>query len=296
MNLVIGATGILGGAICRQLSAKGLPVRAMVRATSDRAKVDALKSLGASVVVGDLRAPESLRAACQGVSTVITTASSMPFAYRPGENTPEITDRDGYLSLIDAAQRAGVDRLVYTSFPPMPISFPLQDAKRVVEERLRASGLTYTILRPTFCMEVWLSPLVGFDYPNRKATVYGAGVKLMDWISFQDVAHYAAACLDGLAVENATVELGGPEALNPLEVVSIFEQVGAKPFEVQHVPVEALQGQYAAATDPMQKTLAAFTITYAAGLQTKASAKVKSFGLKMKTVREYARSAIGAGS
>ncbi len=295
MKLVVGATGLLGGEICRQLAAKGLPVRALVRATSDPAKVDALKSLGASVVVGDLRVPASLHAACQGVSTVITTASSMPFAYRPGENTPETTDRDGYLSLIDAAQRAGVDRFVYTSFPPMPFSFPLQDAKRVVEERLRASRLNYTILQPTFCMEVWLSPVVGFDYPNRKATVYGAGVKPMDWISFQDVAKYAVACLDGLAAENASVELGGPEALNPLEVVSIFEQVGARAFEVQHVPPEALQGQYAAATDPMQKTLAAFTLTYAAGLQTKASAAVKSFALKLKTVREYARSAVGAG-
>lgn len=296
MNLVVGATGILGGAICRQLVAKGLPVKALVRATSDPAKVDAVKSLGASVVVGDLRAPASLQAACQGVSTVITTASSMPFAYRPGENTPETTDRDGYLSLIDAAQRAGVDRFVYTSFPPMPIAFPLQDAKRAVEERLRASGLAYTILQPTFCMEVWLSPVVGFDYPNRKASVYGAGVKPMDWISFQDVAQYAVGCLDGQPVENATLELGGPDALNPLEVVSIFEQVCAKPFEVQHVPVEALQAQYAAATDPMQKTLAAFGLVYSAGLTTDGNARARAFALKMRTVREYARSAIGAGS
>jgi uncharacterized protein YbjT (DUF2867 family) len=50
-------------------------------------------------------------------------------------------------------------------------SFPLQDAKRAVEAGLRASGLTYTILQPTYFSEVWLGPMVGFDYPNRKASV-----------------------------------------------------------------------------------------------------------------------------
>jgi uncharacterized protein YbjT (DUF2867 family) len=46
MNLVVGATGMLGGEICRRLAARGKPVRALVRATSDPAKVEALQALG----------------------------------------------------------------------------------------------------------------------------------------------------------------------------------------------------------------------------------------------------------
>lgn len=279
---------MVGRQICRLLAANGKPIRALVRATSDQVKVDELKSLGVSVVQGDLRTPESLQAACQGVSAIVATASSMPFAYRPGENTPQTTDQDGYLRLINAAQQAGVEHFIYTSFPPLPASFPLQDAKRAVEDRLRGNGLTYTILQPTFFMEVWLSPAVGFDYPNRKATIYGVGVNRIRWISFQDVAQYAVACLDSPAVKNATLELGGPEALNPLEVVRIFEKAGGKPFEVQHVPVEALQGQFAAATDPMQKSFAAMMISYATAQPIDASATVKSSQIKLKTVREYA--------
>jgi len=98
-------------------------------------------------------------------------------------------------------------------------------------------------------MEVWLSPAVGFDYANRKATIYGTGVNPIRWISFQDVAQFAVASLDNPAARNATLQLGGPDALNPLQVVKIFEKAGGRPFEVQHVPVEALQGQFAAATD-----------------------------------------------
>jgi uncharacterized protein YbjT (DUF2867 family) len=289
MILVVGATGMVGRQVCRLLTTGGKPVRAMVRATSDPAKVDELKRLGASVMQGDLCDPDSIRAACRGVSAVIATASSMPFAYRPGENTPQTTDADGYLCLIDAACEAGAQQFVYTSFPPMATDFPLQDAKRAVEDRLRRCGLAYTILQPTFFMEVWLSPAVGFDYANRKATIYGSGENPISWISFLDVAKFAVACLDNPAARNATLELGGPEALSPLEVVGIFEKAdGAKPFDVQFIPAEALQGQYSGATDPMQKSFAAMMLTLDTTRSIEMESTLKSFPLELKTVREYA--------
>ena len=222
MNLVVGATGMVGTEICRLLAASGRSVKALVRASSDRAKVENLKRLGATVVRGDLRDRLSLKTACDGVNAVISTASSMPFAYAPGENTPQRTDQDGCLSLIDVAREAGVQQFVYTSFPPMAASFPLQDAKRAVEARLRDSGLMHTILRPTYFTEVWLSPAVGFDHANFKATVYGTGENAISWISFLDVAQFAVASLDSVAARNTTLELGGPEGLSPRNVVKVF--------------------------------------------------------------------------
>lgn len=226
MNLIVGATGMVGGEICRLLRATGKPVKALVRASSDPAKVANLKSLGAQIVLGDLRDAASLKAACQGVKAVITTASSMPFTYQPGENTPQITDQEGALNLVAAAKEAGAEQFIYTSFPPMEVSTPLQDAKRAVEYALRGSGLTYTILQPTLFDEVWLSPAVGFDFPNHKASLYGSGENPISWISFLDVAQFAAACLGSPAAGNVTLELGGPEAISPLGVVKIFEQAG----------------------------------------------------------------------
>jgi len=76
MNLVVGATGMVGSEICRLLIAAGKPVRGLVRATSDPAKVDQLKGYGVEVVQGDLRDRASLDAACQGVTAAISTASS----------------------------------------------------------------------------------------------------------------------------------------------------------------------------------------------------------------------------
>ncbi|HEY6784954.1 MAG TPA: NAD(P)H-binding protein, partial [Gemmatimonadales bacterium] len=164
MILVVGSTGLLGSEIVDQLVRSGEQVRAMAWTGDDPAVVEKVRNLGADVVLGDLRDPDSLRAACAGISAVITTASSVPFCYRPGENTPKITDEDGALSLVDVAGKSGVDHFVYISFPVAPAKFPLQDAKRAVEGALPGSGMSYSILRPTFFPEVWLSPEVGFDY------------------------------------------------------------------------------------------------------------------------------------
>lgn len=289
MILVVGATGLVGSEICDQLAAKGKQVRSLVRATADPAKVDRLRALGAEIVVGDLRDAESLKIACRGVNAVINTASALPFNYVPGENTPQTTDQDGVLSLIAAARAAGVQHFVVISFPAVALEFPLQDAKRAVEAGLRGSGLTYTVLQPTFFSEVWLSPGMGFDYPNHKATVYGEGEAPISWISFADVAQFAVATLSNPAARNATLELGGPEPLSPLRVGKIFEKVAGQPFEVTHVPVEALQGQYAAATDPMQKSFAGLMLGYTNGVAIDMRETLKAFPIRLTSVEEYAR-------
>ena len=155
----------------------------MVRATSNPDKVAKLKGYGAEIVQGDLCDRACLDAACKGVSAVITTVSAMPFCYQPG-NTIQTVDLDGVSNLIAAAKDSGVKHFVYTSFSGhMDLDFPLRNAKRAVEKRLRESGMTYTILRPSYFMEVWLSPAVGFDAANAKASIYGDGQNPISWIS-----------------------------------------------------------------------------------------------------------------
>ncbi len=290
MNLIVGATGMVGSEVCRLLSAAGEPTRALIRPTADPVKLEKLKSLGVTLVQGDLRETASLKAACKGVSVVINTASSMPFGYQPGTNTPQITDQAGVLSLVAAAKEAGAKQFIYVSFPPMSAKFPLQDAKRAVEAALRSSGLAYTILQPTYFTEVWLGPAVGFDFSNHKAAIYGNGQNPISWISFQDVAQFAAACVNNPAAHNVTLPLGGPAGISPLEVVKIFEKAGGKPFEVTHVPVEALQAQLAGATDPMQQSFTGLMISYASAEAIVMKAALKTFPLKLRSVEEYAKS------
>jgi uncharacterized protein YbjT (DUF2867 family) len=295
MNLVVGATGILGQEICRQLCATGKPVRALVRASADPAKVEQLSQWGATLVYGDLRNRPSLELACRGVDAVISTVSAMPFAYKPGENDIQNVDVQGMFDLIDAAKTAGVRHFVYTSATGnIKLDAPLPNAKRAVERHLGASGLSYTILRPGYFMEVWISPALGFDAANAKATIYGDGSKPLSWIAVPDIARFAVASLENPAARNAVIELGGPEALTPLQVVAIFEQIGGCKFEVQFVPVDALKAQWEAATDPMQQSFSAIMIGYAGGDPIDMGETLKAFPLQMTTVAEYAERTLKA--
>jgi uncharacterized protein YbjT (DUF2867 family) len=286
MNLIVGATGILGSEICRLLAENRQPMRALIRSTSNPDKVAQLRALEAEVVIGDLKDRRSLDAACRGVTAVISTASST-LSRQEGDSI-ESVDREGQVNLVEAASAAGVKHFVLISFPKVDIDFPLQRAKRAVEDRLQRSGMSYTILQPTFFTEVWLSPALGFDPKNAKAQIYGSGNHKISWISFQDVAKFAVAALDPRLAPNAIIKLGGPEALSPLEAVRLAEEVVGKPIEVQHVPEEALRAQHSGATDSLQQSFAGLMLYCARGDVIEMADTLRTFPIQsLKSVRAH---------
>jgi NADH dehydrogenase len=286
MNLIVGSTGSLGGEICRLLCAQGSAVRALARVASDPAKVARLSGLGAEVARGDLKDRGSLEKACRAADVVISTASST--ASRQEGDSIETVDQQGQLNLIEAAEQAGVKHFVLISFPNVDIDFPLQSAKRAVEERLRRSRMAWTILQSTCFMEVWLGPALGFDPTHGTAQIYGDGKSKTSWISFLDVARFAVAALDNPRARNAVIKLGGPDALSPLEVVRLAEQVTGKTISVQHVPEAALRAQHGAATDSLQKSFAALMLYYARGDAIDMKETLRVLPVQhLKSVREY---------
>lgn len=286
MILVSGATGMLGSEVCRLLADRGMAVRALVRATSNPEQVARLESFGVELVRGDLKDRASLDAACRDARAVISTASST-LSRQEGDSI-ESVDRRGQLSLIDAAAGAGVEHFILISFPHVDIPFPLQTAKRAAEEHLRCSGMTHTILQPTFFAEVWLSPALGFDPAHAKAQIYGAGENRISWISFRDVAECAVAALDNPEAKNTVIRLGGPEALSPAEVVRLAEQAAGRAFDVQYVPEEALRAQYSAASDPLQQTFAGLMLYYAHGDIVDPEETLRPFpGYRPRSIREH---------
>jgi uncharacterized protein YbjT (DUF2867 family) len=292
MIFVAGATGFLGGEVCRRLIERGQSVRGLVRTTSDAMAVDRLGTLGVERVVGDVRDRASLDRACAGVRTVVSTVTTTR-SRQPGDSI-EATDEQGQLNLVAAARDAGVQRFVYVSYSRhLDDDGPLTHAKRTVETALAASEMSYVILRPSYFMEVWLSPVVGFDYPNRQATIYGDGERKISFISLGDVAEFAVRAAVGLEPATTAIELGGPDAISPLEVVRIFEELGAAPFAVQRVPDDALRTQFDAATDSLQKSFAGLMLDYAHGDEIPMSDTLQGFPMPLTTVRDYARSVLG---
>jgi uncharacterized protein YbjT (DUF2867 family) len=290
MILVAGATGLVGSAVCQKLAQRGEKVRALVRATSAQEKLEALRSCGAELCIGDLKDPGSLSRACRGVDAVISTASST--LSRQAGDSIESVDAAGQINLVHAAEGANIGRFVFVSFRrPRGISFPLADAKRKVEEAI--TSLNFTIIQASWFMEVWLSPALGFDYANRTARIYGPGAEPISWVSFRDVAEMCALALRSPAADRRTIEFGGPEALNPLEVVARFEKIGGRPFQLEHVPEQTLRAQFDGAADPMQKTFAGLMLGYVYGDAVDMAPVVKQFGIKLSSVDEYARGVLG---
>ena len=290
MILVAGATGLVGSAVCQKLAGRGEKVRALVRATSAKERLDALRSCGAELCIGDLKDPGSLSSACRGVDAVISTASST--LSRQAGDSIESVDAAGQLNLVNAAKAADIARFVFVSFRrPRAISFPLADAKRQVEEAI--ASLNFTIIQASWFMEVWLSPALGFDYANRTARIYGPGTNPISWVSFRDVAEMCALALRSPAADRRTIEFGGPEALSPLEVVARFEKIGGRPFQLEHVPEQALRAQFDGAADPMQKTFAGLMLGYLYGDAIDMAPVVDQFGITLTSVDEYARGVLG---
>ena len=152
------------------------------------------------MVPGDLRDRASLRAACEGVETVIATATAIG-RLLTGTQTPSIreTDEVGMLSLVDAAEVAHVQRFVYISFPMVKaIGTPMELAKLAVERRLAGSSMRTVILRSDAFQEVHLGAMGRFDVAAGKVALMGRGDSRRRWVATDDVA----ALMASVAVES----------------------------------------------------------------------------------------------
>jgi uncharacterized protein YbjT (DUF2867 family) len=289
MVLVVGATGLLGSAICQKLARRGEKVSALVRESSPQEKLADLEAQGVELRFGDLKDSHSVSAACRGVDAIVSTASST-LSRRAGDSI-ESVDRDGQLNLVSAAKKFGVERFVFVSFRRSPdLPFPLASAKEAVEKAI--ASLNFTIVQAGYFMEVWLSPALGFDYAQRTARIYGAGKAPSSWVAFRDVAEMCAVALRHPAAERTTIEFGGPEALSPLDVVAGFEKIGGGAFQIEHVPEEALRAQFDSATDSMQKTFAGLMLGYARGDSIDMNPVTTKYDIALTSVDDYARSVL----
>lgn len=288
MDLVVGATGFVGQQIALGLRNEGRTVRAVARGGKSHEKAGPLLSAGIEVADADLTRPATLALACAGVDTIVCTATSMPHGREDGLQR---VDREGVLALIGSAEQAGVRHFVYTSYSGnIRVPSPLETAKRDCENRLLAGTMHATILRPSYFMEVWLSPMLGFDAPNVRARMYGTGENKVSYISATDVVAYATAAVKKPPERSAILEMGGPEALSQLDAVRIFERAVGKQFELERIPLDVLEEQHRS-TDPLQKTFAALMIGYAKGDAIPGSAETaKSYGITLHSVSEYATS------
>jgi uncharacterized protein YbjT (DUF2867 family) len=230
--LVVGATGTLGTKITRMLIEQEKPVRCLVRKQSNYGH---LVAVGAQTVIGDLKDPQSLGSACQGIGTVITTANSF---LRNEPDNPQSVDLEGNRNLIDAAKAAGAEQFIFVSAsvadPNSPV--PFLQAKAKTEEYLRTGGMTFTILAPNAFMDFWLANAIGLPAINGQPIyIVGEGRRKHSFISDTDVAKIATASIDNRQAFNQRLVIGGPEPISFLDTIAVYERLLGRKVNVEHV-------------------------------------------------------------
>lgn len=222
--LVVGATGNVGGGLVGKLVGEDADVRGLAR-TEDG--IDAVRAAGCEPALGDLTDSASIEAAFHGVDIAVVVTRGL-------ENQVEMA-----ANAIDAAQRAGVGRIVRSSaFVPEPaLDTILGRQHHEIDQLVRDSGVPYTIVKPTFFMQNILGAAQTVAEDGVMYWPFGDGRAGMTDV--RDVVDVLAAVATSDGHEGATYTLTGPASISMHDVAAALSAALDKPVSYVNVPVEA---------------------------------------------------------
>jgi uncharacterized protein YbjT (DUF2867 family) len=201
--LVYLANGVQGGAVVRAARRRGFRVRALVR---DRRRSRALAALGVELAEGDLRDPNSLRAASRGVAHAV-------FQIPIGAQQDIRAQAANGLSASIACGLTSIIMKLASASRPMPCEEPSFVANAMIEDMVRRSGPPFAIVRPTMYLDNLLKPSA-----RREIVEHGkfappiAEQQEIAWTSADDCADAALTLLEHGAT-GGDHRIAGPESV-----------------------------------------------------------------------------------
>jgi uncharacterized protein YbjT (DUF2867 family) len=277
MILVTGATGLTGSEAVRRLSARGVPVRALVRTESKAATISDLP--GVEIALGDMSQAESLAAPLKGVERALLISSSDP------------TMESVQATFIAAAKKAGVRHIVKLSgiMPGQGSPFRFARMHAEIERVLEASGVAYTHLRAGQFMQT---------YFRQAALIAGKGILPLPMagaatasIDTDDIAEVAARVLTTPGHENKAYPLTGPESLTMEQVAAKLSAAIGRPVHYMDVPPDdAKRATMAAGMPPyMADAIAELFMIRRDGAEAKAWPTIRDvFGFAPRSFDDFA--------
>jgi nucleoside-diphosphate-sugar epimerase len=224
ITLVAGATGNLGGRIASALLARGAAVHALVRAGSDRAKVDALASRGVKVITAELTDPDELTAACAGATCVVSALQGLRDVIV-----------DAQKQLIDAAVAAGVPRFIpsdfSTDFTGLPVGENRNfDLRRELHTYLESAPIAATSIYNGAFPETLTYNVPLLDLKARRVGYWEDPDWRNDFTTMNDTAAFtAAAALDPTTPRALRI---ASFQISPRELAAVALEVTGSPFDL----------------------------------------------------------------
>jgi uncharacterized protein YbjT (DUF2867 family) len=237
MIFLAGGTGLLGTQVVQLLTARGLDVRVLTR---DPDRAQHLVGDHIEVVSGDVRDSSVAERSVAGADILISAIQGFSGT---GDANPRTVDLGGNRTLIQAAQKAGARHFILVSVlnaaPDHPIEFFRM--KYLAEQDLKASGLSWTIIRPTAYMETWSTVIGEPLLKTGKTRVFGRANNPINFVSAHDVAHFVACAVQDVSMQGEYMEVGGPENLTMRQVAQTFMQVTKTHGTVSRVPLPMMR-------------------------------------------------------
>ncbi len=237
MILIVGGTSSLGSLLVKALVERGRAVRVLTRSPE---RVDALRSVGVEVVIGDARSQQTLRTAVAGCTTVVSAMHGFLGGRGRG---PEAIDRDANVALIRASVEAGVERFIllsaYGAAPRHPMS--LQRMKFAAEQALINSELGWTIVRPMPFLETWRR-LMGEHIADRHTVlVLGRGTNPIAFVSVDTVCRVVEQLILHDSQRNEIVDVVGTTTVTFNQIADELATDAGFPVAVRRIPMTALR-------------------------------------------------------
>lgn len=211
---VTGATGGLGGRVARELAARGVGQRLIVR---DPTRAPRLP--GAEVAVAEYEDSEAMAKALDGVGTLFLVSG------------PEDPDRISlHRKAIQGAALAGIERIVYTSFMGAGpnATFPFARDHSATELAIRGAGISLTSMRNSLYADV-APHFVGTDGVIHAPAGHGR----LAWVARGDVARLAAVLLVEPGHEGQIYDVSGPHAIDLHETARILTKATRRAITYQ---------------------------------------------------------------
>ncbi|MEA5582080.1 SDR family oxidoreductase [Nodularia harveyana UHCC-0300] len=233
MFLVTGATGAIGRRVVRLLRLQEQSVRSFVRLTS---RYNELEHRGSEIFIGDLRRDKDIEKACRGVEYIISAH---------GSDTDSLSlDYRANIELIDQAKANRVKHFVFISVLGADRGYedaPTFKAKRAVEKYLEASGLNYTILRPSGLASNLL-PLAERFRETGLYLLIGDPKNRTSVVSTDDLAKIVVDSVTVVGARNQILTVGGPEILLREDIPQVFSRIFNKEPIVINSPLFVVDG------------------------------------------------------
>ncbi|WP_324719362.1 SDR family oxidoreductase [Salinimicrobium sp. HB62] len=225
--LLAGATGYLGNYILKALIEKKYQVIAIVR---DPKKLKNENEDYLEIKQAEVTNPETLRDICKGIDTVISTIGIT--RQKDGLTYMDV-DYQGNMNLLQEAQKSGVNHFVYISAinGEKYRKLKIFEAKEKFVDALKASGLSYTVVRPNG----FFSDMRDFLKMAESGRVYlfGSGQQKFNPIHGEDLAKAIVEKLDDQIKE---FSLGGPDILSLNEISQMAFTALDQPVKIVHLP------------------------------------------------------------